>query len=117
MLITTHSPFLISSDSTPDKVLVFDRDDVTREISISNPQYNTLGASINKITMSTFVKRETIGGRAQKLLEEFRRRFEQGEEDNEALIEEIHSKLGDSVEKLLLIKMILDTKGDTEAQS
>lgn len=116
MLITTHSPFLIS-DSTPDKVLVFDRNDVTREISISNPQYNTLGASINKITMSTFVKRETIGGRAQKLLEDFRRRFEQGGEDKEGLIDEIHSTLGDSVEKILLIKAILDAKGETEAQS
>lgn len=116
MLITTHSPFLIS-DSTPDKVLVFDRDDETRKISISNPQYNTLGASINKITMSTFVKRETIGGRAQKLLEDFRRRFEQDEEDKEALIDEIHSTLGDSVEKILLIKAILDAKGETEVQS
>lgn len=115
MLITTHSPFLIS-DSTPDKVLVFDRNDVTREISISNPQYNTLGASINKITMSTFVKRETIGGRAQKLLEDFRRRFEQGGEDKEGLIDEIHSTLGDSVEKILLINAILDGKGEMEVQ-
>jgi hypothetical protein len=36
---------------------------------ISNPHYNTLGASINKITMTTFGKRETVGGRAQSILE------------------------------------------------
>ncbi|WP_415916858.1 restriction system-associated AAA family ATPase [Xanthomonas arboricola] len=107
MLITTHTPFLIS-DSTPDKVLVFTKDKTTGAVSIRHPDYNTLGASINKITMNTFDKRETIGGRAQALLEAFRARFEQGDEDKEALITEIHQKLGDSVEKVLLITAILD---------
>lgn len=58
--------------------------------------------------MNTFSKRETIGGHAQALLEALRARFEQGNEDKEALISEIHQQLGDSVEKLLLIKAILD---------
>lgn len=107
MLITTHTPFLIS-DSKPDKVLVFVKDKANSVVSIDHPQYNTLGASINKITMNTFSKRETIGGHAQALLEALRARFEQGNEDKEALISEIHQQLGDSVEKLLLIKAILD---------
>lgn len=107
MLITTHTPFLIS-DSKPDKVLVFAKDKASGEVSISHPPYNTLGASINKITMNTFGKCETIGGHAQALLEALRARFEQGNEDKEALISEIHQQLGDSVEKLLLIKAILD---------
>ncbi len=107
MLITTHTPFLIS-DSKPDKVLVFAKDKASGTVSISRPDYNTLGASINKITMSTFGKRETIGGHAQALLEALRARFEQGAEDKEALITEIHQQLGDSVEKVLLIKAILD---------
>lgn len=107
MLITTHTPFLIS-DSKPDKVLVFAKDDDSGAVSISQPDYNTLGASINKITMSTFGKRETIGGHAQALLNELRRRFEEGSEDKESLITEIHQKLGDSVEKLLLINAILN---------
>lgn len=106
MLITTHTPFLIS-DSKPDKVLVFSKDETTGVVSISHPDYNTLGASINKITMNTFGKRETIGGYAQALLEDLRRRFEAGEEDRESLITEIHQQLGDSVEKLLLINAIL----------
>jgi restriction system-associated AAA family ATPase len=109
MLITTHTPFLIS-DSKPEKVLVFEKDKISGEIKIRNPDFNTLGASINKITMSEiFNKRETIGGYAQALLEDLRRRFAEGNEDNEALITEIHHKLGDSVEKVLLIKAILDT--------
>ena len=117
MLITTHTPFLIS-DSKPDKVLVFAKDKNSGAVSISYPDYNTLGASINKITMKTFGKRETIGGHAQALLEAFRARFEQGAEDKEALITEIHQQLGDSVEKVLLINAILDSEqsGNREAQ-
>ena len=117
MLITTHSPFLIS-DSKPDKVLVFAKDKTSGAVSISRPDYNTLGASINKITMNTFGKRETIGGHAQIELEKFRARFEQGSEDKEALITAIHQQLGDSVEKVLLINTILgsDQSGTGEAQ-
>lgn len=109
MLITTHTPFLIS-DSKPEKVLVFAKDQASGTVSISKPTYNTLGASINKITMNTFDKRETIGGHAQALLDDLRRRFEEGHEDKETLITEINQQLGDSVEKLLLIKTILDTE-------
>ncbi|CAB3773423.1 ABC transporter [Burkholderia sp. MSh2] len=108
MLITTHTPFLIS-DSKPDKVLVFAKDKAGGKVSISHPRYNTLGASINKITMNTFGKRETVGGHAKALLDALRARFEQGTEDKEALITEIHQQLGDSVEKVLLIKAILDS--------
>ncbi|OGR27390.1 MAG: ABC transporter [Desulfobacterales bacterium RIFOXYA12_FULL_46_15] len=105
MLITTHTPFLIS-DSRPEKVLVFKKDNGS--VSVSHPDYNTLGASINKITMSTFGKRETISGHAKAILEGLRQRFEKGE-DKERLISEINRQLGDSVEKLLLIKTILDS--------
>lgn len=108
MLITTHTPFLIS-DSKPDKVLVFAKDKASGKVSISHPPYNTLGASINKITMNTFGKRETVGGHAKALLGALRARFEQGTEDKEALITDIHQQLGDSVEKVLLIKAILDS--------
>lgn len=107
MFITTHTPFLIS-DSKPDKVLVFTKDKTSSQVSINMPTYNTLGASINKITMNTFEKRETIGSHALAMLDDFRRRFKEEHEDKESLITEINQKLGDSVEKLLLIKTILD---------
>lgn len=106
MLITTHTPFLIS-DSKPEKVLVFNKANGT--VSVSHPDYNTLGASINKITMTTFGKRETIGGHAQNILGNFRERSNDGSEDKEQLIDEINQQLGDSVEKMLLIKTILDS--------
>lgn len=118
MLITTHTPFLIS-DSRPDKVLVFTKDQASGVVSVSQPDYNTLGASINKITMNTFDKRETIGGHAQSLLNDLRRRFADGYEDKESLVTEIHQQLGDSVEKLLLIKTILEDgqPADEEARN
>ncbi|MEM1307932.1 MAG: restriction system-associated AAA family ATPase [Cyanobacteria bacterium P01_H01_bin.153] len=105
MLITTHTPFVIS-DSRPEKVLKFDKTNGT--VSVSHPEYNTLGASINKITMNTFNKRETIGGHAQRKLEGFRSRSNDADEDKDQLINEINQQLGDSVEKMLLIKTILD---------
>ena len=107
MLITTHTPFLIS-DSKPAKVLVFAKDKTSSAVSISHPGYNTLGASINKITMNTFGKRETIGGIAEALLEGFKKRFEAGQEDLSGMVQEIELELGDSVEKILLIKAMLD---------
>ena len=112
MLVTTHTPFLIS-DSRPEKVLVFNKADVV--VSVSHPDYNTLGASINKITMSTFGKRETIGGFAQGKLKKFRQDFEDGK-NKEQLITEINRQLGDSVEKVLLIKTILDAGSDSGAE-
>lgn len=105
MLVTTHTPFLIS-DSKPEKVLVFNKNDGV--VSVGHPNYNTLGASINKITMSTFGKRETIGLRAQTMLDGFRERSKDANENKEQLIAEINYQLGDSVEKVLLIKTILD---------
>lgn len=106
MLITTHTPFLIS-DSQPEKVLVFKKE--RNQVSISRPDYNTFGASINKITINTFGKRETIGGFAQAVLEDFRGRAKANEEDKDQLMDDINNKLGDSVEKILLIKTILDS--------
>ncbi|MFA9394741.1 MAG: restriction system-associated AAA family ATPase [Halodesulfovibrio sp.] len=107
MLITTHTPFLIS-DSKPDKVLVFEKDRDNGAVLVDNPQYNTLGASINKITMETFGTHKTIGGYAQTELAELQKRFDQGE-DKEQLYFELNQKLGDSVEKILLLKTIFDS--------
>ena len=116
MLITTHTPFLIS-DSKPEQVLVFTKDN--GEVAVNRPDYNTLGASINKITLNTFDKKETIGGYAQQQMQAYKDRFEQGrhfdtDHDKQALIDEIHHQLGDSVEKVLLIKTILDSMAGLE---
>lgn len=104
MLITTHSPFLIS-DSKPDRVLVFDKQD--GKVHIDHPDYNTFGASVNKITLATFGKRETIGGVALTELERLKVQFD-SEKSPKELIDEIYRTMGDSVERTLLLKTILD---------
>ena len=116
VLITTHTPFLIS-DSTREQVLEVDKTDGV--VSVNRPDYNTLGASINKITMKTFSKRETIGGFAEQKLAALKQRFEAGkasdsDEDKNVLIDEINEQLGDSVEKILLIKTIFDSMEGSE---
>jgi len=98
-------------------VLVFDKSDGI--VEVERPDYNTLGASINKITMKTFGKRETIGGFAQQKLAVLKQRFETdraaySDADKHALIDEINQQLGDSVEKVLLIKTILDSMEGSE---
>lgn len=114
MLLTTHSPFPIS-DSEPRKVLVFKKDEETGTVSVSPPDYNTLGASINKITMTTFSQRSTIGGMAEAQLDALRQRFEDGE-DTSTLIDELERELGDSVEKILLVNAMLDDDQRNEGE-
>ncbi|MFS0670142.1 restriction system-associated AAA family ATPase [Peribacillus frigoritolerans] len=106
MLITTHTPFLIS-DSHREYVLVFNQSS-DKTVVITRPDYNTFGASINKITMKSFGKTETIGGYAEKQLNEMKERFEAGAEKRE-LIDEANNLLGDSVEKILFVKRVLDS--------
>jgi restriction system-associated AAA family ATPase len=107
MLITTHTPYMIS-DSRPEHVLLCDKSFTTNNIKVTNPDFNTLGASINKITMKAFGKLETIGGYAETLLDDIKKRFEAGE-SKQALLDEVNALLGDSVEKILFIKRILNS--------
>ncbi|MBI5635175.1 MAG: AAA family ATPase [Nitrospirae bacterium] len=104
MLITTHTPFLIS-DSHKEYVLVFNKDK-SNLVTVSKPEYNTLGASINKITMKTFGKTETISDYAIAILKGLEERFESGE-SSQALIDEADKILGDSVEKVLFINKLM----------
>jgi restriction system-associated AAA family ATPase len=109
LLITTHTPYLIS-DSKRENVLVFEKKDDT--CTVTRPDYNTFGASINKITMMTFKKNVTMGSLAESVLNKISIRSEKGE-SSEELIEELNSALGDSVEKVLLMKS-LSEKGESE---
>lgn len=106
MLITTHTPFLIS-DSKKEYVLLFTKDKKSNNVSVSRPDFQTLGASINKITMAAFGKPQTIGGYAEQKLKELYKRFEEGA-DGKDIINELNKILGDSVEKVLLVNKILD---------
>jgi restriction system-associated AAA family ATPase len=112
MLITTHSPFLIS-DSERKKVLVFKKNKDKDEVGVSHPEYETLGASINLISMNTFEKRETIGKFAA---EELAKLLENSElrDDPLMLAKRIMGTLGDSIERSLAIQEVLSRETLTQ---
>ena len=101
MLITTHSPYLVS-DSESKYVHVFVKDDKTKKVTCGFPEFQTLGASVNKITIEVFKTPLTIGKHAFTFLANINERFEKGENKN-ILLAELEGTLGDSVEKTLLI--------------
>lgn len=101
MLITTHSPYLIS-DSDKKHVRMFKKNIAeNNRISCNPPSFQTLGSSINKITIEIFGANITIGDYALSKLEKINERLNQGE-NPEILLAELDEQLGDSVEKTLL---------------
>lgn len=105
LLITTHSPFLIS-DTQKSNVLKFVKDLDTGVVKCDRPEFNTFGASVNQITIEMFNKPDTIGDYANESISTFEKRFEEGENIQE-LIKEINVKMGDSIEKTILINRLL----------
>lgn len=105
MLITTHSPYLVS-DSESKYVHVFVKDNETKKVTCRFPEFQTLGASVNKITIEVFKTPLTIGRHAYSFLASINDRFEKGENKN-VLLAELEDTLGDSVEKTLLIHKII----------
>lgn len=105
MLITSHSPFIVS-DSKRENVLIFKKDEHNK-VSCERPGFNTFGASVSKITMKVFGKTDTIGDFSHSKLKEFRARFDKGE-DVEKLIDEVENSIGDSMEKILFLKLLFE---------
>ncbi len=105
MLITTHSPYLVS-DSESKYVHVFVKNNETKKVICGFPDFQTLGASVIKITIEIFRTPLTIGKYAYTFLKNIDKRFENGEDKNN-LLAELEDKLGDSVEKTLLIHKLI----------
>jgi restriction system-associated AAA family ATPase len=108
LLITSHSPFIVS-DCHDDNVLIFKKDEENGKITCTRPQFKTFGASANHITMKVFEKFGTIGDFAQSKLDELEKRFADGE-DKETILKDVNLLLGDSVEKVLFINKLLETR-------
>ena len=110
VLLTSHSPFIIS-DCLPDNVVLFEKDgkgDTTAK-KASELGIDTYGTSVNLLTNRIFKNKETIGTYAMSKMKEFKKRFD-GNERTEDLIEELNSEFGDSIEKLILIKEVTSKK-------
>lgn len=106
LLITSHSPFIIS-DCKRENVLVFTKDDETNKVVCNRPDFKTFGASVNQITIKVFGQQDTIGDYAKSKLDDFHQRLDKGEKP-EQLIDEANDLLGDSVEKIMFINKALD---------
>lgn len=110
ILLTSHSPFIIS-DCLPDNVVLFEKDDNgdTTAKKASELGIDTYGTSVNLLTNRIFKNKETIGTYAISKLQEFKKRFD-SKDKTEQLIEELNSEFGDSIEKLMLIKEMTDKR-------
>lgn len=110
MLITTHSPYLIS-DSKSEYVHVFKKDRETgKVIEHFHPRFQTFGSSVNKIGISVFEMPNTIGEYALKRYEELQIILDStdNKDELEKLIGDVKEELGDSVERVLFIKKVVD---------
>ena len=110
VLLTSHSPFIIS-DCLPDNVVLFEKneDGDTTAKKASELGIDTYGTSVNLLTNRIFKNKETIGTYAMSKMTEFKKRFDSNEK-TEDLIEELNNEFGDSIEKLMLIKEVTDKK-------
>jgi restriction system-associated AAA family ATPase len=107
VLLTSHSPFIIS-DCQRENVLVFEKN-AEGKVEWRDPGFNTFGASANAITINVFGRKETIGDYAYSKLDSFKQRLESGDSPDD-LIREAGQELGDSVEKVLFINQAINKK-------
>jgi len=99
-IIVTQSAFIVSD---------FPRTQVffLKGHSAKHPDFETFGASANKINMCLFGRALTIGDRAAAALEKMKRRLEKGE-DPTTIINETVKTFGDSVESTLFLNVAMD---------
>lgn len=108
ILIASHSPFLVS-DCKEENVLLFSKISNSNEVTCTRPDFNTFGASVNKINIKLFEQTETIGDLASSKLDDLQLRFEKGD-DIDKLIQQAQSELGDSIERIFFISKLLEKK-------
>jgi restriction system-associated AAA family ATPase len=101
MLITTHSPYLLS-DSDSNYVQVFKKGEKP-----FHPDFQTFGTSINSIGIKIFNMPNTVGKVAQKRIQELREEFEQIDEKlYDDFVLKVKAEIGESVERLLLLNEV-----------
>jgi restriction system-associated AAA family ATPase len=102
ILITSHSPFIIS-DCYPDKVITFERG--KQPLNAKEINFRTYGTSVDIITENIFKKRNSIGDLSRKeiedILEEIKNRKKLSSEEVR-IFKQKAQHLGESMEKILL---------------
>lgn len=108
ILITTHSPFIVS-DCSKENVFKFQRDRKGKIKKPINPDFDTLGASVNLITMKVFDKTETISQTIQNTYTDILKNVKDGKLSKKKAIADI-SKFGDSIEKNIILNQLSKRK-------
>lgn len=103
VLITSHSPFIIS-DCYPDKVIVFKNK--KQPVNARQMKFNTFGTSVNIVLEEIFKKEESIPNYSLSKLKEIQNRDFNTVEDIEKAKEDARI-LGDSPEKVFLFRDLL----------
>lgn len=101
-LITSHSPFIVS-DTQRERVLIFSKALKGGKISCTRPDFNTLGTSVNLITMNIFDETNTIGKFAQEVLKEYKKKLKKSK-NKKKVLEELDSIIGKSIETMEFFK-------------
>lgn len=100
VLITSHSPFIIS-DCLPHHVLLLykDEDGHTKAETASKRRIKTYGTSINVLTAEIFGNSDSIGQRAYQEMQAIKDEAK----DKDKAIRKINSRFGESLDKLIAI--------------
>lgn len=103
ILITTHSPFIIS-DSRADHVIVVTKEgDHAKAEKASAMGIKTYGASTSFIQTKIFGSTDTIG---EKAYQEMKSIGMQTDKDKQQKLDEVNRKFGESLEKLMVLSEI-----------
>ncbi len=114
IIITTHSPFVISDSQTED---VYKFDKVKGEVLYINPKIETYGASVSLLLQEIFDRRISISDFSNYDLEELREALKELKKPKviKAKIDEIRAKLvgfGESIEKFDLYSLLSQIERD-----
>lgn len=110
IIITSHSPFIIS-DCYPDKVIVFEKG--KQPNNARNMNFRTYGTSVDIVMENIFKKNNTIGDLSRKEIEIIQEKIKGKESLSEQEITKLKgsmSHLGDSMEKILLFAELNELK-------
>lgn len=103
MIVVTRCPMIIS-DFRSDEVCI-----VKPDREVTEPKFQTFGASTDLIAAKLFGYSASFGERAQLALDGLKARLRAGN-DPQRLIDEAYSSLGDSAERVYFISEAMDKR-------
>lgn len=103
VLITTHSPFIISDCRSDNVIIVTKHDGATIAENATARNIKTYGASTSYLQAKIFGSNDTIGGKAYGDMMEMSKREDVDKAD---LMDEINECFGESMEKMIILGKI-----------